>query len=73
MASIMEDSMLTSNVKKIMEDKQVTIRAMIEKTGLAGETIVRARKHQISQCRLNTLEVIAACLCCKIKDLFNEN
>ena len=64
--------MLTSNVKRLMEDKGVTIRAMVEQTGLADVTILRARKKQISQCRLYTLEIIAQCLGCKIKDLFEE-
>lgn len=64
--------MLISNVKKVMEENKVTVRAMMEKTGLSGETIIRARKDQINLCRLNTLEVIAKCLCCKVKDLFEE-
>jgi DNA-binding Xre family transcriptional regulator len=64
--------MITSNVKKIMENKGVTIRGMIAKTGLADVTILRARRHQITQCRLNTLETIAQCLGCKVKDLFDE-
>jgi DNA-binding Xre family transcriptional regulator len=64
--------MIRSNVKKIMEDKGVTIRGMFMKTGLADMTILRARRHQISQCRLNTLETIAQCLGCKVKDLFDE-
>jgi DNA-binding Xre family transcriptional regulator len=64
--------MLTSNVRKIMEEKKVTIRAMGAKTGLSGETITRARGREIIQCRLMTLESIAKCLDCKIKDLFDE-
>lgn len=64
--------MLTSNVKKVMKEKGVTIRWMIEKTGLADVTILRARREQISQCRLETLERIAVCLDCKVKDLFDE-
>ena len=65
--------MITSNVKKIMEEKRVTIRAMIEKTGLADVTILRARRGRIAQCKLETLETIANYLNCKIKDLFDEN
>jgi hypothetical protein len=64
--------MLKSNVKKIMEEKGITIRSMIEKTGLADVTILRARREQIVQCRLETLERIANCLGCKVKDLFEE-
>ena len=64
--------MIQSNVKKIMESKGITIRGMVEKTGLADVTILRARKPMIAKCRLETLEIIANCLGCKIKDLFDE-
>ncbi|MDR1685326.1 MAG: helix-turn-helix transcriptional regulator [Desulfovibrio sp.] len=65
--------MLTSNVKEIMEKQGVTIRAMAEKTGLSDVTILRARRKHIAQCRLSTLEIIAKCLGCKVKDLFEED
>ncbi len=64
--------MLTSNVKKIMEKRGVTIRAMSEATGLSLETISRARKDHICLCRLNTLAIAAKFLECKVKDLFEE-
>lgn len=65
--------MITSNVKKLMENKGITIRAMIMATGLADVTILRARRDQIAQCKLATLETIAQCLGCKVKDLFDED
>lgn len=65
--------MIKSNVQKLMEEKGVTIRGMIEKTGLADVTILRARRGQIAKCRLETLEIIAKCLNCNIKDLFEED
>ena len=64
--------MLTSNVKQLMEVKGVTIRAMVADTGLADVTILRARREQIAQCKLETLVSIAKCLGCKAKDLFEE-
>ena len=64
--------MITSNVKKIMKDKGVTIRKMVAETGLSDTTILRTRCEQINLCRLNTLETIANFLECKVKDLFNE-
>ena len=64
--------MITSNVRKIMEKQGVTIRKMIEKTGLSDATILRARGDRIHLCRLSTLESIANCLNCKVKDLFEE-
>lgn len=64
--------MVKSNVKELMEAKGITIRKMVTMTQLADVTILRARREQILQCRLETLETIAKCLDCKIKDLFDE-
>lgn len=64
--------MINSNVKRIMEDKNVTIRQMMAGTGLSDKTILRARCTQINQCRLYTLESIAKFLDCNVKDLFSE-
>jgi len=65
--------MLTSNIKQLMEEKGVTIRAMVAQTGLADVTILRARCEKIAQCHLETLERIAKCLGCRVKDLFEES
>jgi len=65
--------MLTSNIKSIMKERKVTIRAMVADTGLSGDTISRARKDQISMCSLGTLGIMAKYLGCKIKDLFDED
>jgi len=64
--------MITSNIKKIMEEKKLTVRAMNAATGLSLETISRARLKGINQCRLCTLEVMAGYLDCKVKDLLDE-
>ena len=64
--------MVTSNVKQIMESKKVSVRRMMEYTGLASQTILRARDTRISLCHLYTLEIMAEFLGCKIKDLFEE-
>lgn len=64
--------MITSNLKNIMKEKKVSIRVMVQNTGLSNMTILKARRAQISQCRLCTLEIIAEYLGCKIKDLFEE-
>ena len=65
------DRMITSNVKQIMEEKKVSIRAMAEATGLSNMTILQARRR-ISRCRLSTLEIIAGYFCCRVKELFEE-
>jgi DNA-binding Xre family transcriptional regulator len=65
-------NMVVSRVKKIMEERGVTIRAMAERTQMSDATILRARR-EILQCRMSTLEIIANCLKCQIKDLFDEN
>ena len=64
--------MMKSRVKEIMEKRGVTIRQMVENTGLADVTILRARREQIVQCRLSTLKIIADYLECSVKDLFEE-
>lgn len=64
--------MIKSNLKKIMEERKISIRSMVYDTGLSNMTILRARREEINQCRLCTLELIAQCLGCKIKDLFEE-
>ena len=64
--------MIVSNVKKIMEKQGITIRKLVDETGLSDVTILRARREQIAQCRLSTLETIAKTLGCKVKDLFDE-
>ncbi|MCL1889648.1 MAG: helix-turn-helix transcriptional regulator [Desulfovibrionaceae bacterium] len=65
--------MITSNVRQIMESKKISVRRMMDYTGLANETILRARGQQINQCHLRTLEIMAGYLGCKVKDLFEEN
>ena len=63
--------MVVSRVKKAMEERGFTIRAMVEKTKMSDTTILRARR-EILQCRMSTLEIIAGCLKCQIKELFEE-
>jgi DNA-binding Xre family transcriptional regulator len=64
--------MLSSNLGKIMADKEWTIRALAEATRLAPQTIMRARGDLIGRCTLETLATIAAALGCRVKDLFEE-
>ena len=65
--------MIVSRAKEIMESKKVTLRGMMEGTGLANETILRARGKEIRQCKLCTLEIIAEYLGVKTKDLYDED
>lgn len=64
--------MVKSSVKEIMEKRGVTLARMVDDTGLAEMTIIRARREQIGQCRLDTLIVIADYLGCTVNDLFFE-
>jgi len=68
--------LIISNVRKIMEEKRVTIKQLVQMTGLAEETIMRARRgggrQQLGSCTLLTLEAIAKALGVSIKDLFDE-
>ena len=65
--------MITSNIKRLMEEKNISIRTMVYDTGLSNMTILKARRNQINQCRLCTLEIIAKYLGCKTKDLYSED
>lgn len=62
--------MITSNLREIMAAQGETIQGLSEKTGLATETIKRARSEKISRCTLETLVTIAGALGMKVKDLF---
>lgn len=65
--------MLTSHVRQVMEEKGLTVREVVEKTGLAKQTINRARGDLIGRCTLDTLATIAGALGAKVKDLFSED
>jgi DNA-binding Xre family transcriptional regulator len=64
--------MITSNLKYVMRKKNVTINELIETSGVSNHTIVRARRTDIKECSLSTLEKIADALNCKVKDLFEQ-
>ena len=64
--------MLRSNLKPLMEQRGITLKRMVEDTGLAEMTVIRARRGQIAACRLDTLVSIASYLGCTVNDLFSE-
>ncbi len=68
--------MLISRVKAVMEQRSITIKHLVQTSGLAEETIMRARRGggqgQLGSCTLLTLETMANALGVKIKDLFEE-
>lgn len=64
--------MLVSKVKQLMDEKRITVRALMQMTGLSNLTVVRARDSRIVKCRLETLEVIARALGVRVTDLFSE-
>jgi DNA-binding Xre family transcriptional regulator len=54
---------IRSNVKRIMEEKGETIRSLAQKTGLAEQTILRARADDtFNTCRFGTIGKIAMAL-----------
>lgn len=65
--------MIKSTLKALMEERGLTIMKMAERTGLATETISRARDDRIGACTLNTLGTLAGALGCRIVDLFSED
>lgn len=68
--------MIISHVKRIMDEKHISIAKLMDMTGLANETIQRARRGggpgQLGSCTVLTLETIAKALGVKVKDLFEE-
>jgi DNA-binding Xre family transcriptional regulator len=67
-----ETTGITSNVKRIMEEKKISIATLSNETQLSTKIIERARTSQIKLCKLETLAIIASGLNVKIVDLFNE-
>ncbi|UJX41095.1 helix-turn-helix transcriptional regulator [Desulfovibrio sp. JY] len=64
--------MLSSNLEKLMSEKEWTVRALAEATRLAPQTIMRARGDMIGRCTLDTLATIAVALGVRTKDLYEE-
>jgi len=64
--------MISSRVRQVMEAKGLTVREVVERTGLAKETINRARGVMIGRCTLDTLTTISSALGVRAKDLFIE-
>ena len=64
--------MIKSKVKRLMDEKKVSIRKMVLETGLSSGTLHRARGELIVKCTINTLERIAIVLGVNVKDLFEE-
>ena len=51
--------MITRNVKNIMADRKITIRALVALSGLSDKTVLRTRNEHRVECRLYTLQTIA--------------
>ncbi|MGA2403554.1 MAG: helix-turn-helix transcriptional regulator [Syntrophobacteraceae bacterium] len=65
--------MVRSRINYILLDKKMKAGTLIERTGLAKETVLRARKDEaFPSCSIRTLEIIARALGVKIRDLFEE-
>lgn len=64
--------MIESKVKELMGEKGVSIRKLVQITGLSSGTVHRARGELIEKCTLSTLERIADVLGVRVKDLFRQ-
>lgn len=64
--------MIVSNIPKIMDEKKMSYRRLTELSGIAGQTIYRARGAFICECRLSTLDALAKALGVELKALFDE-
>ena len=63
---------MTSNLVQLMEQRNMTIRALAEQTGVSSATIQKARDSRIEQCRVGSLKKIADALGVGIQDLFAD-
>lgn len=62
-----------SNIKKLMEEKKVTVRTIAEQANLSKQTVLTARTDEgITECRLSTLGKIADALGMKTTQLYEE-
>lgn len=65
--------MFKSNIKWLMDKKNITMRQMTAKTGLSSSTLAKARTDEnIGECRLSTLARIGSALGVKTKKLYEE-
>ncbi len=65
--------MFSSNIKKIMKEKKLTIRQLESETGMSTRTLNKARSDEgISECRLSTLARIADALGVDVKETFEK-
>jgi len=56
-----------------MEERGITIRVLVEKTGVSSATIQKARDHRIEFCRVGSLKKIADALGVSISDILWED
>jgi DNA-binding Xre family transcriptional regulator len=65
---------MKSHVKKMMEQKGLTLREVMTEAGIANKTILFARSDQkIETCTLRTLKKIARVLEVSVNDLFTDD
>ena len=65
--------MFTSNVRELMDKKNITVRELVGKTGMSSRTIQRAVSDEtIHKCELGTLAKIGSALGVKTKRLYDE-
>ena len=64
--------MISSNLKKLMKEKKITMKQLEDMTGMSPSTIKKARQDDgIAECRLSTLGRIATALGVPVKTLFD--
>ena len=63
---------MESKVKALMESRGMTVRDMVELTGLSSATVIKARDERIATCSVSSLEKIASTLGVQVCDLLDE-
>jgi DNA-binding Xre family transcriptional regulator len=67
-----ELSGIESNLRELMDDKNISTRELAARSKIARSIIQKAMGPKIKTCKLETLAIIARCLGVCTKDLYSE-
>ena len=63
---------IVSNLSRLMEERGMTYEELQSRSGVAPDTVARARDERIATCKLLTLEKLADALNVEIYKLFKH-
>lgn len=63
---------MKSNLRKIMDDRQTSVRVLAAGSGVSLSTVHKATTDRIMECSISTLKRLASALNVQVSDLFEE-